>query len=323
MRDLSILIPARNEMFLARTIQDILENIEMDTEIIAVLDGEWANPPIPQHERVNVVYLPESVGQRAATNVAARLAQGKYVAKVDAHTAYDKGFDRKMIEAFQITGDNVVMVPIMRNLHAFDWKCYSCGYRKYQGPTPEKCEKCGGTKLRRKTVWQPRRGTYSQSYSFDSEPHFQYFSEYKNTPGYIEGKAKNGLTESMSLQGSFFMCTLDNYWKLKMSDESLGNWGNQGIELACKMWLSGGKVIINHNTWYAHMFRTQGGDFSFPYPQSGRGVEKTKRKVWDYFFDGKFEHQIKPVSWLVEKFWPIPGWSDEALKELKNREKNN
>ena len=55
MKDLSILIPGRNEMFLARTIEDILANMEADTEVIAVLDGTWADPPIPQHERVNVV----------------------------------------------------------------------------------------------------------------------------------------------------------------------------------------------------------------------------------------------------------------------------
>ena len=37
--DLSILIPARNEEFLNRTVQDILENIEGNTEVIVVLDG--------------------------------------------------------------------------------------------------------------------------------------------------------------------------------------------------------------------------------------------------------------------------------------------
>ena len=83
MKDLSVLIPSRNEMFLARTIQDILEHIEADTEIIATLDGAWANPPIPQHERVNIIYVPEAVGQRSATNLAAKLAQGKYVMKVN------------------------------------------------------------------------------------------------------------------------------------------------------------------------------------------------------------------------------------------------
>ena len=37
MPDLSILIPARNEMFLGKTIENILENAEADTEIIAIL----------------------------------------------------------------------------------------------------------------------------------------------------------------------------------------------------------------------------------------------------------------------------------------------
>ena len=119
MRDLSILIPARNEMFLKNTIEDALKNIEADTEVIAVLDGAWADPPIPQHDRVNIIYVPESIGQRAATNLACKLSKAKYVAKCDAHCSFDKGFDRKMLEGFKKVGDNVTVVPIMRNLWAF------------------------------------------------------------------------------------------------------------------------------------------------------------------------------------------------------------
>ena len=96
--DLSILIPARNEMFLQRTIEDILEHIEADTEIIAVLDGKWADPPVKDHERVTLLHHPESIGQRAATNDAAHLAQAKYVMKVDAHCSFAQGFDRIMLE---------------------------------------------------------------------------------------------------------------------------------------------------------------------------------------------------------------------------------
>ena len=51
MKALSILIPSRNEMFLERTIEDILENIEADTEVITVLDGNWTKHPISQNER--------------------------------------------------------------------------------------------------------------------------------------------------------------------------------------------------------------------------------------------------------------------------------
>lgn len=319
--DLSVIIIGNNEMFMTRTIEDVLKNKRANTEVIAVLDGGiWADPEIPLHPDVNVIYVKETIGQRAATNLGVRLSRAKYVMKLDAHCSWDEGMDQKMLDGFKEQGDNVTMVPIMRNLHAFDWKCYHCGWKKYQGPTPLACEGCGRTdKVRRKMIWEPRRGTYSQSYSFDSEPHFQYFQEYKRRPEYEEGR-KKGFTESMSLQGSCFMCTRDKYWELNLSDESVGSWGNQGIELACKTWLSGGRVLVNHNTWYAHMFRTQGGDFSFPYNQSGRGVDKTKQKVWEHFFNGKFKQQKYPVSWLVEKFMPVPGWNEEALKKLKEKE---
>lgn len=317
-KDLSILIPARNEMFLAKTIESILENIEADTEVIAVLDGTLSDPPIPQNQRVNIVYLSKSIGQRAATNLACKLSKAKYVMKVDAHCSFDKGFDRKMIEAFKITGNNTTMVPIMRNLWAFDWKCYHCGFRKYQGPTPTKCGQCGKTdKMKRKMVWVGKTNPQSTSYCFDSSPHFQYFEDWKHSEPYITDKREKGLTETMSLQGSCWMLTRNKYWELNICDENFGSWGSQGIEVAVKTWLSGGQVLVNHNTWYAHMFRTQGGDFSFPYPISTRDQEKAKAYARNLFFDGNWSQQIRPLSWLVEKFWPVKGWSEEDLKKLK------
>jgi glycosyltransferase involved in cell wall biosynthesis len=339
--DLSILIPSRNEMFLEQTIKNILENIESDTEVIAVLDGQWANPQVPQHERVNIIYVPEAIGQRAATNLAAKLAKGKYIMKVDAHCAFDKGFDRKMIEGFQKVGDNITMVPIMHNLWAFDWKCYKCGSRWYQGPTPTRCmiqergpvpnPNCDETKkFRRKITWkrEAKKGESAQknwksrfspasvSYCFDAEPHFQYFQDYRNRPEYQE-QIKTGFTETMSLQGSCWMMSRKQYQEFAVGREELGSWGNEGIEIACKTWLSGGKCLVNHNTWYAHLFRTQGGDFGFPYHQGGKHVSRTKQRVKDLFWNKLFEKQIYPVSWLVKRFLPIPGWEQKDLEELK------
>src|SRR3972149_2480177 len=118
---LSILIPARNEEFLGKTIENILENIEGETEIITVLDGyDTEVPPLLQDPRVKVIKLEEAVGQRAATNIAARASEAKYLMKVDAHCAFDKGFDRKMMEVMQ---DDWTMAPLMKNLHGFDWVC--------------------------------------------------------------------------------------------------------------------------------------------------------------------------------------------------------
>jgi hypothetical protein len=318
--DLSIILPSRKEMFLARTIQDILENIEADTEIIAVLDGAWSAPPVLQHDRVNIVYVPEAVGQRAATNLACKLAQGKYVMKLDAHCSFDQGFDRKMLDGFAEVGDEVTMTPIMRNLWAFDWKCYSCGWKRYQGPTPERCEDCGSKKIRRKMVWVGKKNPQSWSYCFDAEPHFQYFEDYKHRPEVIEAKNKTGFTETMSLQGSCWMATRKKYWELDLGGENLGSWGNQGLQVACATWLSGGSVLVNHKTWYAHMFRTQGGDFGFPYEQRGREVQKTKKTVKELFWNKKHPKQIYPVSWLVEKFSPVKGWSVEDIENLKEHE---
>src|SRR6185436_5373107 len=111
MPDLSVIIPARCEKWLSRTIADVLEHIEADTEVIAVLDGAWSESGIPQHERVTVVYLPESIGQRAATNLGARISTATYVMKLDAHCAVAQGFDRVLIEAANELGPDVTQIP--------------------------------------------------------------------------------------------------------------------------------------------------------------------------------------------------------------------
>jgi len=307
MADLSILIPARSEMFLARTVQDLLENIEGDTEILVGLDGEWAEPAIPDHDRVKILYYPESIGQRALTNRLAQLSKAKYLMKVDAHCAFDKGFDRKLMADME---DNWTVVPIMRNLHAFDWVCPQ-GHRRYQGPSGV-CKDCG-QETTRDVCWIAKSSPQSTSYCFDPEPHFQYFNEYKH-------KQKGDLVETMSLQGSCFMMTRDKYWELGICDESFGSWGSQGIEVAVKTWLSGGRVICNKKTWYAHMFRTQGGDFSFPYQQHQSKVEIAKKKARDLFFNNKWDKAVRPLSWLVERFWPVFKWTEEDLTKLKETE---
>ena len=328
--NLSILIPARNEEFLSRTVQDILDHKEDDTEVIVGLDGKWANPTIPQHPDVNVVYVPESVGQRGLTIMCAKLARGKYVIKCDAHCSFEQGFDKKMLDFFKEVGDDVTAVPVMRNLRAFIWKCNKCGAEKEQGPTPVACWKCTEAgDIVRQMKWEPRRGTHSTTYAFDPVPHFQYHGEYKDRPEYKEMVEKYSYNETMSLQGSFFMLSKDKFFELLGTD--YGSWGNQGLEVACATWLSGGRVLVNHKTWYAHMFRTQGGDFGFPYEMGGNEVKRTKDAVKDLFWQGKHPKQVHPVSWLVEKFLPIHGgnsdraggeyqWTDEDLKKLKELE---
>lgn len=311
MYDLAILIPSRNEEWLYKTIQDLLEHKTDATEIIVGLDGTSEYMSVPDHKDVKVFYVYEAIGQRAITKQLARLSTAKYIAKVDAHCAFDDKFDVKMLDAFKITGDNVVMAPVMRNLHVFDWVCED-GHTRYQGPSGL-CTICGKETVK-DVKWIAKTNPQSVAYCFDSEPHFQYMNDLKKRQSYI---SQGDLTESMSLQGSFFMMTKDKYFELDVDDESLGMWGSQGISVACRFWLSGGKVLINHNTFYAHCFRTQGQDFGFPYPQSGKQVSHAKAAVRDLFFNNKWEKAIHPLSWLLEKFAPVPGWTDADIAKLK------
>lgn len=321
--DLSILIPARNEMFLARTVEDILKNKRAKTEVIVGLDGAWSDPGIPDHPDVRIVHVSESRGQRAMTNILCKLSKAKYIAKSDAHCAFDEGFDVKLLEAIK-GHDGWTVVPIMRNLHAWNWKCMTCGKQTYQGPTPgtkgskfSVCEDCGASNFKRKILWYPKPSPQSTAYTFDPEPHFQYMNDMKKRP-----EGQGDVTPTMSLQGSFFMLTREKYWELNICDERFGSWGSQGIEVACKTWLSGGEVMCIQTTWYAHMFRTQGGDFSFPYQQHQSKVLASRKHAKNLFLkdrQGNFrwDKQIRPLSWLIDRFAPIRWWSDEAINELK------
>lgn len=317
--DLSILIPARNEEFLALTVEGLLKSIQGNTEIIVGLDGEWANPPITPHPKVTVVYYPESLGQRAMTNQLCKLSNAKWVMKLDAHCKLDEGFDVKLLKDAK---DHQTIIPAMYNLHMFDWVCNSCKNRTYQGPTPEKCSNCSGV-MAKEIIFKPRLSRRSEFYRFDTTLHFQYHGARKSHPD-----AQGEIAETMSAQGSCFMLTRKKYWELNICDENFGSWGQQGVEVACKTWLSGGQLVTNKNTWYSHLFRTQGGDFGFPYPLSGRQVEQARKYSRDLFLDNTWEKQIYPLSWLIDKFRPLdndkpdaPDWHTEKGKEMYTKVK--
>ena len=297
MYDLSILIPARNEMFTRNTVEDILKKKRGKTEILVGMDGAWADPGIEDHPDVRILYLAEAIGQRAMTNKLARLSKARYLMKVDAHCAFDEGFDTKLMADMQ--GDWTV-APTMKNLHAFDWVCPD-GHRRYQGPSGP-CQECG-KETAKDVIWYAKPSPNSTSYRFDKSLKFQYFGEYK-------AKQVGDLVESMSLQGSCFMLTRDKYWELNICDEEAGSWGHQGSEVALKTWLSGGRVIVNTKTWYAHMFRTQGGDFGFPWPAKEREIEKARQYFRNIFLEDKWPQAVRELQWLVDKFGPVPEWHD-------------
>ena len=301
MRDLSVIIPARNEEFLNHTVDDVLAHIEADTEVIVVLDGAWPMKPIPDNDRLTIVHMASPVGQRAACNIGARVSQSKYVMKLDAHCAVGQGFDRIMIEDMQ---PDWTMVPTMYNLHVFNWVCPN-GHRRYQSPSGP-CEECGEP-TEKEIVWHAKTNPETTAMRFDSDMKFQYWRQYKK-------RQQGDLVDTMSLLGACWLLERDRYHDLNICDEGHGGigWGQQGTEVSCKTWLSGGRLVCTKKTWFAHMFRTQGGDFGFPYPISGRDVRDAREYSKDLWLGNNWDKAIYPLSWLIERFKPIPGWHDES-----------
>lgn len=293
--DLSVLITARCEEFLARTVEDVLNKRRGKTEVIVVLDGSWSVPPIKDHEDVTIIYHPESIGQRAGINEAGRLSKAKFIMKLDAHCIVDEGFDVKLMENCEY---NWTVIPAMYNLHAFDWVC-KCGERIYQCPTPKECKKCKG-EMRREIIWKIRKHKRTEFMRFDSTLHFQYHGRRRKHPD-----AQGDIADTMGFIGACWFMHRKRWNYIEGLDEKHGSWGQVGVEIACKTWLSGGRVVVNKLTWFSHLFRTQGGDFGFPYPQSGRQVVRARELSRDTWYHNKWHKQVRPLSWLVDKFYPL------------------
>ena len=309
---LSVIVPGRNEEFMRHTVDDVLSHSSDETEVIAVCDGYWPDPALQDHPRLQIIHFTDPIGQRAATNAGARLSRAKYIMKMDAHCSTDDGFDVKMMEDMQ---PDWTMIPSMHRLHVFDWAC-ECGERVYQGSKPEKCKECGGVDFFMHMVWEPRiQYKPTISWRFDKSLHFQYWRKHGRQPGAKKQIEETGLLETMSCIGCCFLMERERFWELGGMDEGHGSWGQFGTELACKSWLSGGKMVTSTKTWVAHLFRTgnfsAGGESSWPYPISQRDIDKARKYSRDLWLNDKWPKAVRPLSWLVEHFDPVPDWHDK------------
>ncbi len=326
-KDLSVIITARNEEFLSRTVDNVLINREADTEVIVIFDGNWADPPIKDDKDVIIITHSESIGQRQAINEAIKLSTAKYIMKLDAHCLVEKGFDRVLCEAGDKLGKDVTQVPRMYNIHAFDWKCKKCGNRWYQSPIPSFCKNpgesrgrnrdCDGKDFERVIVWKIRKHKRTDFMRFNSDMRFKYWGSL--------GKRKESqpdIADTMSIVGACFFMNREKYWEVGGSEEEWGSWGQQGTEISCKTWLSSlkGRLVVNKKTWFGHLFRTQGGTFGFPYTQSVKQQNHAKKRSIEVFKENTWDKQVRPLSWLLDHFSPVPDWTEEEINKVRATE---
>jgi hypothetical protein len=263
----SVIITARNEIYLNKTIENVLENSRGEIEVIVILDG-YDEERIAD-ERVVYIHHPEARGQRQSINEGARIAKGEFIMKLDAHCAVDEGFDVKLAKDCEY---DWTVIPRMYNLDINTWKPKLHKRTDYMYITSPKDEK-------------PFRAAY-----------------------YGRKQPKNDIMidDTMCCMGPGFFMRKDRFWELGGCDEGHGSWGQQGIEVSLKAWLSGGRLVVNKNTWFAHWFRGGGGP-GFPYTISGNAIDKARKHSQELWLNNKWEKQTRPLSWLINKFNP-PGW---------------
>jgi len=128
--------------------------------------------------------------------------------------------------------------------------------------------------------------------------------------------AKEKIVDCMAFQGSFWFMKKDYFHFLELMDEkNYGTFRKEPQEIAFKCWLSGGRVIRNKNTWYAHLHK--GKKFGRGYPGNkgdwNRGDQYNRKWLTE---DRLWHKQKYDFKWLIDKFNP-PGWENFDWENIK------
>jgi glycosyltransferase involved in cell wall biosynthesis len=285
----SAIVLSRNEQFMNKTICDLLDKATGDVEVIAMLEGYWPDEilrgpegkPIP-----NLIYHHSGTpkGLRGAMNAGVAIASGEFVMKVDAHCMFGPGYDTILADNCE---PNWVAVPTRYRLEPESWTRY--------GP-PE-----------------------------DKRPPINYLRLDPSNDGInvVLWKKKNRdrsldaieIDDILTMQGSCFFIPRAYYYELELLDiENYGSFRKDPQEVAFKAWCSGGRVVRNKLTWYAHLHK--GRRYGRGYKPNRANWKKGDEYVKRWYIDAAWnEKQTKPFRWLMGKFGDMPGWAERLKGE--------
>jgi len=289
MGKVSIIIPARNEIFLQKTIDDLLEK-GGDVEVIAVLDGYWPEPPLKEDKRLIVLHRGHSMGMRAAINYGAEIASGEWLMKCDAHCMFAEGFDEMLKRE---TAEDWLAVPRRYSLDAELWE------RKAKFPIDYHYLDCPLTN--------------QEYFQFHGVPWKEMTRERFDDPQYE-------IDDLMSWQGSMWFMSRKLWQRVSpMREDLFYSFSQEPQELGNKVWLSGGRIVVNKHTWYAHLHK--GRQYGRMYSIGGNSIKLGHIASAEYWMRNGWEGQTRTIEWLVDKFWPVPTWPEnwrDLLEEWRN-----
>jgi hypothetical protein len=135
---------------------------------------------------------------------------------------------------------------------------------------------------------------------------------------YDKGLMKKPIDDLMGFQGSCYFMHRKYFHELDLLDDiNYGGSGKEAIEVSLKCWLSGGRVIRNKKTWYAHLHK--GRKYSRGFTRSRGHMFKSAKQINKWFLFGKaYDKQKHELKWLIDKFdppgWEGCNWNDEGWK---------
>jgi glycosyltransferase involved in cell wall biosynthesis len=292
---ISVVIPSRSPQFLQKTIDDLLAKAKGDVEIIVVLDGIWPDPPVKTDPHVIVLHHGEvhnNKGMRESINLGMNITKGEYVMKIDEHCMIDQDWDAKLIADCD---ENWVICPRRFRLDAETWTLS-------KDPRPP------------------------VDYAYLAYP---YQRIHDNTCGFHGEEWRRPerkdilIDENITIQGSFYF-TPRKWWFQMIGplDESIyGTFTHEAQEVTNNSWFGGGKVMVNKKTWYAHFHKgSHGKGYGFSneqYRVHQAEKERGRKNCIDYWFYNKFPRRVHDFEWLIDKFWPIPGWPENWREQIE------
>ena len=297
-KKLSIVVPSREEKFLNNTVNDILTNATGPIEVFVVLDGyEIPESEVIKDDRVKYIRIPDTVpyyllpnsgrqmNKRIGVNLAVEQSTGEFVMSVDAHCCFAKGFDEVLTRDCE---DNMVMVPRRYKLDPIKWGIND--------------------------KWPPVDYEY---WMWPALKIGHYFKNYTDNPRRRMVWDSKMIDETLTLQASCWIMKKDFYKKMGyMQCEGYTPWGMEGEELALKCWTGGGRLMINKNTWYAHLFK--GKVYGRMYLANDRQGKQTRIYAYDYWINKNMDKFEK----VIERFMPLANWPADWKEQLKQEEGN-
>ena len=290
MKKLSIIIPARHELYLQQTIDDLLKKASGEIEIITILDGYWPDPILKDDPRLIVIHR-EKHGMRSSINAGVAVAKGDYIMKIDAHCMFSEGYD----EVLKAECDkDWVVIPRRYSLEVdadpwtVRWHRPFVDYEYLSWPWHPGIKVFGIVGA----VWDAR----------------------------IEDRINFLLDENLTFQGSCWFTPKEFFLNRigKLDDEGYGTFIGEAQEIGLKVWLGGGKVMTNKKVWYGHLWKGQPyrekykARYGVPYTRIGPTEFKNGNKYSvDYWLNNRWEKHIHTIEWLIDKFWPIPTWPEK------------